>query len=139
MENALYQVAVKLLLTQNDKILVLKSPDGKVDFPGGRISNEEISLPQEISLAREVDEELGGDVRYSEPKLLFTSLRTYTTDTLHHVLALFFTAEYRAGDIVLSDEHSSFEWINPVELEKSPESFVSENEYSQYAKHLKYL
>ena len=52
-------VAVKLILRVKDKILILKQPNGKFSFPGGRLEWKE--SPME-ALKRELKEEIGYDL-----------------------------------------------------------------------------
>lgn len=56
-DDCLYRVAIRVVITQSDKVLLVKElPEGWWAFPGGGIDHGETV---ESSLAREVEEELG--------------------------------------------------------------------------------
>ncbi len=75
--HAQYQVATKALLFKDDQILVLITPDGYLDFPGGRADESERNLPWTEALRREVAEELGEQVSIEIGQTLFVSKRQY--------------------------------------------------------------
>ena len=83
-DHALYQVATKALLFKDDKILVLITPDGYVDFPGGRVDNSERNISWHEALRREVTEEIGGSIviisgiRYSSLSVSTIKMATRT-------------------------------------------------------------
>ena len=109
---ATYQVALKVLLRKGRNVLFLRDEKNKWDLPGGRIDNVEGRVPLEKILAREVREELGGEVLY-DLKLPAVQFRRYIDS--HHVYNLItvYEAKYRSGDIILSHEHVHYEWLNP--------------------------
>lgn len=128
----LYQITVKALLFRDGKLLVLTSPDGYLDFPGGRVDASEQHLTWEESLAREIREELGEAVRIRVGETAFVTKRAYTlSGTSHYVAAIYFNAEYTDGEIALSDEHSHAEWVDPGMLATADYKFVSEDERRQ--------
>ena len=130
--HALYQVATKLLLSNNNKILVLITPDGYLDFPGGRVDASERNSAWTDTLKREVAEEIGEDVTISIGQTLFVSKRQYTkAGTTHYIAAIFFAGQYLGGAIKLSEEHQNYDWLTPDEITNSRHKFVSEDERSQ--------
>ena len=130
--HALYQVATKLLLSNNNKILVLITADGYLDFPGGRVDESECNSTWTDTLKREVAEEIGEDVTISIGQTLFVSKRQYTkVGTTHYIAAIFFAGQYLGGDLKLSEEHQNYDWLTPDEITNSRYKFVSEDERSQ--------
>jgi 8-oxo-dGTP pyrophosphatase MutT (NUDIX family) len=120
-----YQVSLKLLL-KNDKgeILILKAKEGDIsegyyDLPGGRIDKDEFDKGFADIARREVVEELGQVDILFKPVPVAVS-RNFSNRTGNRILHIFFEAEYRGGEIRISDEHSSYSWINldSVDLEE---------------------
>lgn len=110
-----FGVATKAII-KNDagKFLVIyKSEDeeispNEIDIPGGRIKfGENI----EESLAREVKEELGIKIKIIKPSRVWG----FVNDTLH-LIGITFLAEYVEGEIVLSGEHTKYEWIDKEKI-----------------------
>lgn len=130
--HALYQVATKALLYKDDKILVLHTPDGYLDFPGGRVDESERNVPWAEALKREIAEEIGESVQISIGHSLFVSKRQYHWggDT-HYIAAIFFECKYITGEIKLSSEHGKSEWLTHEQLLNSPLKFVSTDEKEQ--------
>ena len=130
--HALYQVATKALLFKDDRILALITPDGYLDFPGGRVDESERDLPWTDALRREVAEELGEQVSIEIGQTLFVSKRQYDKDErTYYIAAIFFKCKYIDGDIELSDEHVNHEWLTPEEIINHRLKFVSEDEKDQ--------
>jgi len=133
MAHALYQVTVKLQLMEGDKLLALKTPDGLIDFPGGRIDDTEQRLAMEDALAREIQEELGADLRYRITDTAFVAYRSYDwSGETKHILAVHYRAEYVSGAIELSDEHEQFAWVDPASLFSEGQRFCSQDEYEHF-------
>lgn len=136
MSHALYQVTVKLQLMDGDKLLILTTPDSFIDFPGGRIDESEQGLGMEQALEREIIEELGDSVTYQVTDTAFVAHRTYDDlGQMHHVLAVHYHAKLIGGDIRLSDEHATYDWVAPQSLFGKQDLFVSADEYRQFAKY----
>lgn len=127
--HAYYQVALKILLKKDDNFLFLKVGD-KFDLPGGRIDENEHDVELTKIMEREVCEELGPKLKYQlgEPILHFR--RHFPKKDLH-VFIIVFKADYLSGEIVLSDEHSGFEWINPKQIIEE-NSFFSKEEFLSF-------
>jgi len=133
-DHAQYQVATKALLFQGDKLLVLLTPDGGIDFPGGRVDATEVDLSWHQALRRELDEEIGSAVQVTIGRTLFVTKRTFNhNEHTTRIAAIFFACEYVSGDITLSDEHSAHQWMTPQELLATDHEYVSDDEKSQLA------
>lgn len=133
--HALYQVATKALIHDGDKLLVLVTPDGYLDFPGGRVDESERDIPWTDALRREIAEEIGDAVQVEVGQTLFVSKRRYHRDgQTHHIAAIFFECQYQAGDITLSDEHGSYGWLTMEQLLHDRRQFISPDEKTQLTK-----
>jgi len=119
-DNHFFHVSLKLVLrNEKGEILILKMPDnssmaGYYDLPGGRISKEKYDVPFEETIKREIQEELGEKVKY-EIKKRPVSYSVHTVPAKPgveaiQILMLFFEANYKGGEIVLSDEHKESDW-----------------------------
>ena len=132
--HALFQVSVKAIVRRNDNtILVLRTATGGIDFPGGRTDSAEARWQLHDILRREIGEEIGTDIEIEIGELAFISKRHFAKqDHTQHVLAVHYEATYRGGDVVLSDEHVSYDWVLPESLFGQGESFISADEYTQF-------
>lgn len=113
-----YHVAMKAFVRKDDKVLILMEADdvGKADLPGGRIAIGEFDVPLDDILAREIEEELGADVRYRNngPVAIFRHRRPEITALGKpevRVLMIGFELEYLGGEIKLSEEHTAYQWV----------------------------
>jgi len=111
-----YYIAVKGIIQRDDgKILVLKRSERDDHKPnvwetvGGGMDAEE--SPQE-ALLREIHEETGLTVNVLEPFNVFT----FKKDNGEFKVGITFVCEYVHGDVLLSEEHSAYQWINPHEF-----------------------
>jgi ADP-ribose pyrophosphatase YjhB (NUDIX family) len=137
-KHAYFQVAAKAIVKKDNKILLLKTKDNYYDFPGGRMNESEVDLSLHEVLKRELKEELGQDFTFDIKEIAFVSKRRYEMDNKdNRIIAIFFQVDYVSGDILLSDEHSNCEWINPKDIIRSPDKFISEDEYEQYCSYIK--
>lgn len=126
-----YHVSLKVLLKKGDEILLLKSPRGYLDLPGGRIDDVEDATPLFEILAREVSEELGEDIKYKIGKPVF-QFRRFFPNKCWKLFLTVYEADYISGEVQISDEHEGFEWINPKEYEFKEEQFLSQEEYLSF-------
>jgi len=137
---AQYEIATKALLWKDNKILLVIQPDGKYDFPGGRMDKSEMNLDLFVVLNREISEELSPSIKFKLRDFAFISKRYYRSKGQeHNILALFFNVDYVEGLVKLSDEHIDFKWIEPKSILNNPENFVTNDEFKQYKKHFKSL
>ncbi|OGF20938.1 hypothetical protein A2Y83_01700 [Candidatus Falkowbacteria bacterium RBG_13_39_14] len=120
MEKDFYQISLKLILKNSrDEILVLKALDtgtyaGFYDLPGGRINKDEFNLPFEKILRREIKEEIG-KVSFKLTSIQPAALGRHKIEGRGneiHILYLFFEGRYIKGNIKISEEHSSYDWLD---------------------------
>lgn len=136
-EHEYYQLSLKVIMkNDNGEVLGLGGlPDGIFagfyDFPGGRVSKGEFNLDFSEVIKREIFEELG-EIKYeifSQPvavgKTFVPSIKTRSGKDIN-VLYLFFEAKYLGGDIVISEEHIDYRWID-VEKEDLDKLFLAGN------------
>ena len=139
-QHAYFQVSLKALIIKDKRVLTLISPDKKFDFPGGRISEEEVELDFRLTLEREIKEELSDNFKFEIGQPIFFSKRKYfKNSSQYNVIAIFFTTAATNSEISLSDEHESYRWMSFNELLKSAENFVSEDEYNKLKDYLTFL
>lgn len=118
-----YQISLKVILKNKaGEVLLLKTDPnesyaGFYDLPGGRIDINEFSAPFEKIIKREVKEEIGRIDYALNPKpvaigryLIPAKFHCSRKDI--HVLYIFFEAQYKKGDIKISDEHIDHLWLN---------------------------
>lgn len=119
-----YHVALKSFIRNGDDILILhESHSDKHDLPGGRIGVGEFEMPLEEILRREIDEELGQNFKYKNngPVAFFRHRRPENTIEGKPEVRVFmigFELEYLGGDIILSHEHDSWQWVPLAEAIK---------------------
>lgn len=124
-----YHVGLKILLRKQDEFLFLKPALGSsFDLPGGRISVEEKETPLHEILHREIREELGPTLKYQLGSSAFQYRRYFPALNLSVFLNVY-EAVFISGDILLSPEHRSYQWINPLEFPFKEAQFLSKEEY----------
>src|SRR5438552_16784489 len=118
-----FQVAVKGLILKDGRLLMVREAAGDRpwELPGGRVEVGEEALPPVDVLRRELSEELGPSFQYEidRPVLAWTR----PPDPPRRALSVFllaFLCRYRAGEIVLSDEHVEFRWAKEQECANLP-------------------
>ncbi len=112
------QVGVKVLIKNDDNAFLLLERAGVMpsdgqyywDIPGGRINEDEPLLE---ALQREVTEETGLSLK-GEPVLQFAQ-DIFVEKADLHVVRLTYMGD-ASGDVVLSDEHGSYQWVTKAEL-----------------------
>ena len=98
-----FEVGQKAFIDRGGQVLVVFFPNGWLDFPGGRIDEEDASL--EVALRREVWEETRLEVEIGQPFATWTGRDG-------EVFLVGYRCRYRAGDVTLSDEHIDFRWVD---------------------------
>lgn len=132
MAHAQVSVSLKLILKDAEgKILALEGQGngpmaGFYDIPGGRIDEEEIGIPFTEIFTRELQEELG-DVKFSVESRPVTA-STWRWPNGKEIVYVYYEGRLESGEIQISDEHQSFEWIqlNDNSLEQYFTSFHKE-------------
>jgi len=129
-----YQISLKVILRNSlNEILILKAPNtgnfaDYYDLPGGRINDNEFDVNLLEIIKREIAEELGNVdvVVFDKPVALgrTLSLKLDANGKRIRVLYIIFEAEYKGGDIIISEEHTGYKWVN-LEKIKLEDYFVS--------------
>ncbi len=112
-EDQLFYVGQKALIEKDGKILVLHNNTIGADLPGGKIQVGELDFI--ASLKREVSEETGLTISSGSPfsTCYFTFLPANRSKKLtNFIFIVFFIAKYLSGEVKLSDEHESYQWIS---------------------------
>lgn len=123
-KSEMFQISQKMVLfdTQKQMFLVAKVADeegfyakryGVWDLPGGKIDVSDQSL--EEALAREVKEEIG-DVRYGTVGVIGVQMADYLKGK---ALLVGYLGIYDSGDIVLSSEHTEYNWVTLDDVGKN--------------------
>lgn len=113
-EKDLYNIALKLLLRDGEKLLITHDIFKNWDLPGGRILPEEFEADFKDVIKRKMHEELGTEVQYEigEPKVFFRVERTETDGRIARIFAIGYGAKYLGGEIKLGDHHDKLEWVD---------------------------
>lgn len=142
MENskqAMFQISLKVLMRDGNNILLTRG-EGGIDLPGGRIDIGEENAPLKDTILREIREELGEDVKFLLGSVLFVHRLGYTKEK-EGIINIVFDAEYVSGDIKLSNEHVSYEWVDGRSYEVSRDDFYPEDQekYEAFKNHFNSL
>lgn len=112
----LYHVAVKLLLRDDDNLLLIHDIFGAWDIPGGRIKPDEFETPLEDIIERKMREELGDNIRYKlgSPKVFFRVEREEhgLNGQKVRIFGIGFEADYLGGEVQLGDHHDQLYWMD---------------------------
>ena len=120
-EPDLFQVSQKVLIIKDSReLLILKDCHHPThfDLPGGRLNVNEFTISLEESVAREITEELGSDIKLKINYQPVVAGRVVLWDPRindWHYRRVFFVcyeAQYLGGEIVLSEEHVSYQWVD---------------------------
>ena len=110
--------ATKAFLKRDGKILLLhessKYSDGnnlaQYDVPGGRIEDGE---ELHDALRREIFEESG--LGFSSPAPFYENvIHIPRGDDIWEIRRIYYACDADEGDVVLSNDHDDFQWINPA-------------------------
>ena len=124
--------AVKALIVDNDKILIVKRSKkdlykpGVWELPGGKIKQNE-SLEQ--GLIREVKEETGINIEV----LKHLNNQVFMKNKETEIIMTTFLCKALTKDIILSDEHEEYEWSHIEKTKQKLTEFFHE-EFDLYLK-----
>lgn len=116
-------VGAKALIKNHDgKVLIVKeagsyeegSNIGRFDIVGGRIEPEEPILE---GLKREVKEESGLDIEVLNVLDVSENYPIIKTEKVH-IIRVTYLCQSSTGDVVLSEDHDSYEWIDPADYKQ---------------------
>ncbi len=136
-----FNIAVKVFLRDNDKLLLLHDVFGDWDLPGGRILPDEFGGDIQDAIARKMHEELGDDVKYQigNPVTTFQVNRIdFKTKLPALIFGVGFSATYLGGVIQHGPNHDKYLWadvaaLNPDDYfqhgwEKGVADYLAKNE-----------
>ncbi|OHA70705.1 MAG: hypothetical protein A3H01_00305 [Candidatus Wildermuthbacteria bacterium RIFCSPLOWO2_12_FULL_40_9] len=134
---AIYQVAFKIFLRKGNNVLFLKlSNKDTWDWPGGRADKNEGRVPIKKILAREIREELGSDIKYKIGKIAFQYRRKCNAKNLYNLITVY-EGEYISGGIKLSNEHNTYQWLNPKKFRFNKRNYPNREEFAAFKEYLK--
>jgi len=115
-------VATKAFIVFRRKVLILRESSqykdgvnvGKYDVVGGRV---EPGQRFDESLMREIKEETGLAVKVGRP-FFVNEWRPVVKDETWQIVGTFFECSTEADSVILSEDHDSYEWINPKDFKK---------------------
>ncbi len=111
------KVSIKLVLhdPNTNKFLLLKRMEGKKTWglAGGTVNGDE-NIPDTI--AREMEEEIGNDVKYTINDIVYAKRRAI--QRCGEYIKIAYLATYEDGEIMLSGEHEKYEWVSAEKVEK---------------------
>jgi 8-oxo-dGTP pyrophosphatase MutT (NUDIX family) len=115
-EDALFCVGQKALIEKDGKVLVLFPKEGP-DFPGGKIQEGEAISDDASSLIpplqREVREETGLEIEVLNPfAVWYHEFPEGSRNYPKVVYLVAFRAKYVSGELILSDEHINYRWVD---------------------------
>jgi 8-oxo-dGTP pyrophosphatase MutT (NUDIX family) len=121
MNPKLFIATKALILNSEGKVLILResgsyvdgSNTGRYDLPGGRLNAGERF---DEALIREVREETGLVVTIGEP-IAVNEWRPVVRGEEWQIVGIFFACESASLNVVLSDDHDAYEWIDPAQYE----------------------
>ena len=125
MANKLSYIGTKAIICDGNNVLITQEPltfagGGKWELPGGKLAEGEENIPLDKALLREIEEELGKDIRVKIGDIVDIIRRPWNKPgaTSDLVFLATFECKYLGGNIVLSDENHAFAWVGASELEQ---------------------
>lgn len=113
-------IGAKALIVHEGKVLLVREAaydegvsTGMWDVPGGRINPEEPILE---GLQREVTEECGLIIEPGEVLGVFETFPEIKGEACH-IVRVFYKAVAKTTDVVLSQDHDTYEWVTLEDLE----------------------
>lgn len=106
-----FYVGVKAFIEIEGKLLVLFTPSKLIDFPGGRIEQED-EMEVERTLRREVLEEVGLKLVSFEAFTTWTKIIAHGAEKGEPLFLVGYRCTVEPSEIVLSAEHISYKLVN---------------------------
>lgn len=114
----LFYVSLKAVVMKDDKVLLMHQNNDLWEFPGGRIDPGEENIPLETILRREIAEECGLDFQIRVGRILRVWTAPYNDGV--YGLIIEHLCQYGGGEIVISNEHKGFRWVDQGEWKPLP-------------------
>lgn len=112
-KHGFFQITQKVFIRKKNLLLVLRDRKSQIgDLPGGRISEDEFFADWLMSVRRELVEELGGGCIINVEAEPFLVNKHIVEDGKHPCIILAYKAEFVSGQVVISEEHDLFEWVD---------------------------
>lgn len=123
--SVLLYVGQKALIEKDGKVLVLTCPSGWLDFPGGKLQVGEAKDGDQASLVAslkcEVREETGLEIEVREPfAVWYWEFPEGHKRHGENTYLVMFRCKYWGGELKLSDEHASAEWVDKDRYRNMP-------------------
>ncbi len=115
--DAQFCISQKAFIEKDGNILVMNDPMEGLDFPGGKIQEDEAvegdANSLKLSLKREVREETGLEIEVGRPfHVWYYEFPKGHRNYPKKVYLVGFKCKYVSGDIKISSEHDTFKWVN---------------------------
>ncbi len=108
-EDHLFFVGQKAFIQKDKKVLILNHPEKGLDFPGGKITNEDTHFTE--ALMREVREETGLEISVGEPFHVWNNSNK-------NIYLVGFSCNYIRGEVSISKEHNNYMWVGREDYKK---------------------
>jgi 8-oxo-dGTP pyrophosphatase MutT (NUDIX family) len=112
-DDCLYRVAVRVLVIQNDKVLLVKEQEDWWAFPGGGVDHGETA---ETTLAREIEEELGVPASEvsSDYQIVYYNIGTVVNGVPR--MNIYFKVSVPEQSLQKTDEITEWQWFSKDEF-----------------------
>lgn len=106
------------IVNEEGNVLIIREAEGyaggsqvgRYDLPGGKIETSESYLD---AIQREVREETGLSIDVGDPFFVSEWYPGASGDTIQ-IIGIFFECTPQSTDVVLSDDHDDYQWIDPA-------------------------